>query len=210
MKKTRQLFLFIIFLAYTTFINAQSAITLDASQLYASFKFNDTDGNKLNSEYQGIFTGAYGIGYNYVANFGLVINPRIGMRNAGASMVYDDISYSWRLQYAEFKLGLGYVYEMKRIKPYFIASAYYGYLLRGTQVLNNENFNITKSGLLNEMDYGVVLNPGIKIDLSEYVSFYTEFLYLMGLNNIEMDEGQKTGNLAYGLTIGLSFSITKN
>ncbi|MFH2142391.1 MAG: outer membrane beta-barrel protein [Bacteroidota bacterium] len=209
MKKMKQFLLLACFIACIVIVNAQSSLTIDASQLYASFKFNDSQGNKLNSEYSGVFTGAYGVGYRYVTDFGLIIKQGIGMRNAGASLVYDDMNYSWKLQYADSKLGFGYIYIMDRINPYFVASGYFAYLLRGIQIINNENFNITESGLLNKMDYGVIFTPGVEFKLSDYVSSYLEFNYLWGLNNVEMDEGQKATNFAYGLTLGLSFSITK-
>ena len=196
------------FMASVTVVNAQSAFTIDASQLYTSFKFTDTEGNLLNKEYSGIFTGSYGVGFRYTMDFGLIIRPGIGMRSGGASLVYDDMNYSWKLQYADAKLGVGYVYKLKRISPYFIASGYYAYLLRGTQVLNNEDYNITESGLLNKTDYGVIFTPGVELTISDYVSSYLELNYIWGICNLESDEGQNATNIAYGVTLGLSFSIT--
>lgn len=205
----KQFLLLVCFIAVSTVVNAQSAFTIDASQLYTSFKFTDTEGNQLNNEYSGIYTGSYGIGYRYTMDFGLIIRPGVGMRSGGASLVYDDMNYSWKLQYADAKLGVGYVYKLKGINPYFIASGYYAYLLRGTQVLNNEDFNITQSGLLNRTDYGVVFNPGVEMIFSDYVSGYVELSYLMGLCNVETDEGQNATNYAYGATLGVSFTISQ-
>lgn len=209
MKNIKHLLLLISIVVSTFFVKAQSALTIDASQLFSSFKYTDKDGNILNNEYQGIFTGAYSIGYRYVADFGLIVKPVIGMRNGGASLVYDGMNYSWKLQYANVKLGLGYMYKTKRVNPYFVASGYYAYLLRGMQTLNNEDFNITESELLNKTDYGVVFTPGVEIKLSDFVSTYIEFNYLMGLANIEMDEGQVAKNISYGISLGLSFSISQ-
>ncbi len=209
MKNLKHLVLLMCFIASTTLVSAQSSLTIDASQLYASFKFNDSQSNNLSTDYKGIFTGAYGVGYRYTANSGLIIKTGIGMRNGGANLVYDDMNYSWKLQYADVKLGVGYTYKLKRVSPYFIASGFYSTLLRGTQTLNNEDFNITESGLLNNQDYGVIFTPGVEFKLSDYVSSYVEFNYLMGLSNIEMNEGQNATNIAYGLTLGLSFSITQ-
>ncbi len=210
MKNLKTILLLSCILAGSAWTNAQSSLTLDASQLLASFKFVDTQGGALNKEYQGVFTGAYGIGFRYVAESGFMVKTGIGLRNGGASLVYDNMNYSWKLQYADARLGFGYSLKLNRFCPYFVASGYFGYLLRGTQVLNNEEFNITDSGLLSTMDYGVIFSPGISIKLSDYVSSYVEFSYLMGLNNIEEDDGQNAKNFAYGLTLGLSFTISKN
>jgi hypothetical protein len=189
--------------------HAQSSLTIDATQFYSSFKFQDSGGNSLNNEYSGVFTGAYGLGYQYTTDFGLIARGKIGMRNAGANLLYDDMNYSWKLQYADTRLGVGYLYTINKINPYFIASGYFGYLLRGIQVLNNEQFNITESGLLNKMDYGLVFSPGVEFNISDYISAYTEFNYLMGLANLEKDLGQKSTNFAMGITLGLSLKFVK-
>jgi len=210
MKRMKQFLLLTLFVAYVTKVHAQSGFTLEVSPLLTSFKFTDKEGIKHNSEYQGIYTGAYGIGYRIVSDIGLIINPGIGMRHGGANLVYDDINYSWRLQYANLKLGLGYMTRFENVNPYFIASGYYAFLLRGTQTLHNEILNITKSNILSNIDYGLVFSPGVNIKLSDYVSTYFELNYLRGLTNIEKDPVQKSKNFAYGLTIGMAFSFSEN
>lgn len=189
--------------------SAQSGLTLEATQQYASFKFMDSDAVKLNSEYSGLFTGGYGIGFRYVSEGGFIVRAGVGMRNAGASLVYDDMNYSWKLQYGDIRPGIGYMFKTNRVSPYLTVSGYFAYLLRGTQTLNNEDFNITESGLLNRFDMGVIFMPGIEIKLSDYISTYAEFDYLWGLKNLETDSAQKASNYAYGVTLGLSFTITK-
>lgn len=209
MKRINYFLLLICLLASTTIVNAQSAITIEASQLYSSFKYQDSQNNNLNTEYSGIFKGAYTIGYSYSTDFGLIVKSGLGVRNGGADLVYDDMNYSWRLQYVDVKLGVGYMYNLEKIKPYFMVSGYYAYLIHGTQILNNEAFNIIQLDLLSNMDYGVIFSPGVQVKLSDNISSYLEFNYLMGLNNIEKDETQTAKNVAYSLTLGLSFSINK-
>jgi len=187
---------------------AQSSLNLEASQYYASFKFLDTQSLKLNSEYQGLFTGAYGIGYKYQFNFPLIVKANLGLRNAGANLVYDEMNYSWKLQYAHLSAGAGYIHSFGRFNPYFLVSGYFAYLLRGTQVLNNEEFNITESEILNTIDMGIIFTPGCEFKISDFIATYLEFSYLWGLKNIEMDEGQNASNFGMGLTLGLSFTIT--
>ncbi|OFX70397.1 MAG: hypothetical protein A2X12_08965 [Bacteroidetes bacterium GWE2_29_8] len=209
MKNAKIIWLLIGFITYVTTANAQSSLTIEASQLYTSFKFTDTQGEKQNKEYSGILTGAYGIGYRFITEKGIMLRAGIGMRKAGATMVYDDINYSWDLQYADVKLGGGYILKKERISPYFNVLGFYSYMLRGFQSLNNQEFNLTDSKSLNEMDLGVVFSPGVQFKLSDAVSSFLEFNYIMGLQNIEKDDEQKATNIAYGLTLGLSFSITK-
>jgi opacity protein-like surface antigen len=208
--KRNKLVLFSVCLSLiATLASAQSGFTLEASQLYASFKFKDSEAAKLNNEYSGLFTGGYGIGFRYISEGGFIVRLGVGMRNAGANLLYDDMNYSWKLQYGDVKPGIGYMIKINRVNPYLTVSGYFAYLLRGTQTLNNEDFNITESGLLNRFDMGVIFNPGVEFKLSDYVSAFTEFNYLWGLKNLETDADQTASNFAYAITLGLSFTITK-
>jgi len=209
MKKIKIILLLLGSISYVTSVNAQSNLTAEASQLYASFKFTDSQGTDLNTEYSGIFTGAYGFGYRFIADNGIMLNAGIGMRKAGATLEYDAMNYTWNLQYANGRLGLGYMLKKDVISPYLNVSGYYAYMLRGFQTINNENFNIKNSESLNITDYGIFITPGVQFTLSDEVSSFVEFNYLMGLQNLEKDEGQEATNFAYGLTVGLSFSFVK-
>ncbi|WP_152425054.1 hypothetical protein [Nafulsella turpanensis] len=212
MKLKVLLFMFGLMSATTTM--AQSSLTLDASQLSSNFKFINSEG-EADSEYNPTYTGAYSLGYQYATEGGFIARANVGMRNAGATMVYDDANYLWDLQYADAKLGAGYRYNPGRFSPYLIVSAYYAYLLKGNQVQGTSNHDLIKAGELQRRDYGVVVNPGVELSLSEYISVYTEFSYLMGLQNIEAkpvegaDAVQQGYNRAFALTLGLAFTITK-
>lgn len=210
MKYLKIKFLAISLFAAVLMLNAQKqSLTMDASQTISTFRFLDSQSNLLSSEYEGLVTGAYGIGYRYIFPFNLILKGGVGMRNGGANLVYDEMNYSWNLQYLDAKVGAGYMYPLGKFSPYVIVSGYYAHLLRGIQVLNNEEFNITESGLLNPSDIGIVVNPGVNFELSEYISTYLEFNYTLGFYNIETDITQKAQNISYGLTLGLSFTITK-
>jgi len=76
-------------------------------------------------------------------------------------------------------------------------------------ILFSFGLDIKKSKSLNDMDFGVSVTPGVQIIFSETVSSFVEFNYSMGLKNLDKDEGQKSTNIAYGLTLGLSFSFGK-
>ena len=210
---------FTIILFVTGFISVttamgQSGLTIDASQLITSFKFQDSQGN-VDDSYLPAYNGGYSIGYRYVSDGGLLIRASAGMRNAGATMIYDGANYLWSLQYADAKLGAGYLYNMGRFSPYLTVSGYYAYLLKANQTQGSTNYDMIKGGELMRSDFGVVANPGLQVTLSDYISVYTEFSYLMGLKNIETQKVESTTsiqeghNRAYALTLGLAFTITK-
>lgn len=214
MKNLSNLFRITLLLIGAFFIHssgrAQSSLNVDASQLFSSFRFTDSQGNELNNEYSGIYTGAYSVNYRLGLESGLQFLGGLGMRKAGATLVYDEINYLWNLQYADAKLGVGYMMKKERFSPYLNVSGYFAYLLKANQSLNNENFDILKSKSINDKDYGVFLTPGVLVTLSDAISSYLEFNYMRGLSNIENnDSGQKAYNAAMGLTLGVSFTITK-
>ena len=186
----KNIIILICFFGVQLVSTAQSSITIEAAQLITKFKFKDSDKIKLNKEYTGIFTNSYGVGYRYDLNNGLLFRLGLSMRNGGANLNYDDSEYSWRLKYFEPKLGIGY-------------------LVQGSQILNNEHFNIIESEQLKRSDFGLNFSPGVDIVLNDRISTNIEFNYLLGLSNLEKDTDQKSSNTALGLTLGLSFSISK-
>jgi hypothetical protein len=195
---------------------AQSSLTIDASQAYTNFLFTDSEGNKENAAYSGNYSGSYSVGYQYAQ--GVLFRANIGMRKAGATTVIDETNYMWDLQYADVKLGIGYMFSGERIRPYFIASPYFAYLLKANQRINNEDFDIKKLEAIGNSDYGFFASPGIQLTLSDFISAYTQFNYMRGLQNLENDggstegsntasSGQKAYNTAYSVSLGLSFTI---
>lgn len=207
MKKSLQTLFIACFILISVKVNAQSGIFIEASQLYTTFNFIDSQGNNLSNEYTGRYTGTYGLGYSYTTDFGLLFRTGIAMRNAGARLIYDDMSYSWDMQYAQAKLGLGYAYFTDKINPYLMAYGYYGHMLTGTQRLNNEHFDLLRSELLTEMDYGLIVSPGVEIVITENLSSFIELKYIHGFHNIETNESKTTNNIAYGLSFGLSITF---
>lgn len=196
-------------------VNAQSSITIDASQQITNFVFVDGSGFQDNTYlifgednlYKPVYSGTYSVGYSYMLDFGLFFKTSVGMRNAGATMVYDATNYLWDFQYLQAKLGTGYSLNLGLFNPYLSVSGYFGYLVKANQRVNNEDYDIIDSGSINTNDFGLYFSPGVRIDASEYISVYSELSYLMGLQNIESAESQQATNVAYMVTLGLSFTI---
>jgi hypothetical protein len=208
MKRITIIWILLGFICFVTTVNAQSGIAMEASQLYTSFKFTDSLGTKLDSEYSGILTGAYHVGYRFVSEGGLMVKVGLGMRKAAATLEYDAMNYAWDMKYVDGRLGLGYMLKYDKVSPYINVCGYYSYLLRGYQTINNENFDMKKAKSINDMDYGVTGALGVQFTLSYTFSTYVELNYLRGLNNLEKDNGQKASNLAYGLTLGVSYALS--
>ncbi len=187
----------------------EQSLTIEASQLVNTFRFINSDNAKQNADYQSVLTGSYGVGYRHILSNNVILKGGLGKRTGGANYVYDEMNYSWRLEYADIKLGGGYIRDLGRFNPYIVANGYYAMLVRGIQILNNKEFNITESGVLQKNDYGIIGNIGVIFNMSDYISAYIEGQYLYGLNNVEKESSQTANNRSYGITLGLSFNITK-
>lgn len=200
---------FIVFTGALLLTNAaygQSSITIDASQNSTNFAFTNSLGERV-EDYKPNYSGSYSLGYRYNFDFGMFAGIKVGMRNAGASLIIDDANYSWNLQYLDTRLNLGYQYDFDRLGAYLSVSPYFGYMLRATQTLNHEDYDIINSEDLERVDYGLFISPGAIYRVNDYVSVYGQFNYMMGLQNIETVEDQTSQNRLMGLTLGLAFNI---
>ena len=136
-----------------TAANAQtSAITIEASQNITNFTFKDSAGTK-DKEYNPTLSGGYALGYRYMLEQGIIFSGKLGMRRGGATYVIDESNYSWNLHYFEARLGIGYSHSFGKLGAHLLAQPYLGFLLKGSQRLNNEEFDIITAGSLNTVEF---------------------------------------------------------
>lgn len=197
-------------------VQAQSSITLDASQQVTNFVFTDASGAQDNTYllfgkdnlYKSSFSGAYSIGYAYQLDSGIFFRGKFGMRNAGATMVYDAANYEWDFKYLNIQLGGGYAFNLGLFNPYIGINGYFGSLVKANQRINNEDFDIIDSKSIEKSDIGLNIPIGVRIDVWDLMSVYSEISYLRGLKNIETDTtGQEAHNVGYMFTLGLALTI---
>lgn len=206
MKQLKLIFILFVLVSYGNDTNAQSSLTGEASMNITNFSFTDSLGNS-DDKYMPNITGSFAFGYRYSLDFGLFFGFKAGLRNAGATYVYDEENYSWELQYLDLRLGLGYEKMFGKFGVSVGLDGYFGYLLKANQRINNENYDIKNSGALNSLDGGLLFSLGGKFDASEVVSVFLNVNYLLGLMNIETDNAQTTNNNMIGATLGLQFKI---
>lgn len=201
---------FILFtsLLYTSTVGAQSSVNLEAAQVFATFKYIDSEGIEDNSYSYNVLS-AYNIGYQYEKQNGLFVRANIGMRKAGANLVYNEVNYIWTMQYSDFRAGIGYHFTKWRLKPSLVVSPYYAYLLDANQTINDDNYDIKDNNSIKGSDFGIFISPGLNIILSNYVSIYAEYNYILGLQNIETAEKEKLYNRGFSFNFGVSLNITK-
>lgn len=201
--------LFLGLLVFTKTVNSQNEITIEASQVFAKFKFVDSQG-KTDNSYQQISAGAYGLGYRYTSKKNILIKVNAGVSKLGSSLVYESNSYAWSLQYLDLKIGAGYILNKWKLKPYFMVAPYYAYLLKANQTINSQNYDIKKSNSIKGSDYGIICTPGLKFSISDNFSIYGEYNYIYGLQNNEVNSKQQLYNRAYSFSLGMALKLSKN
>lgn len=187
---------------------SQSLITLDGSQVFSNFKFIDSQG-KRDNDYKNVLSGGYSLGYRFIKK-GFFVRVNLGMRKGGSSLAYNGSNIVWNLQYADVRLGIGYELNKWKLKPYLSVAPYYSILLKATQNMDGLNTDIMQNKSIKTSDYGILAIPGLRFAASDYVSIYTEFTYLMGLQNNEAAASkQKLYNTGYSVSLGIALTITK-
>ncbi|MCV9387150.1 porin family protein [Reichenbachiella ulvae] len=193
---------------------AQQSVTIDASQVVSTFSYQDSNSSKNfdmfgSSDYNAINSGAYSLGYRRTTDMGWIFRGSLGMRRAGATTIIDETNYRWDFQYMTLQVGAGYEFiTMDKLGVYATLSPYAAYMLKANQRLDNEDFDIKKSGEINAWDFGLQLTPGVQFVASDFVTLYGEFSMIQGLKNLESeDNGQNSYNVGYAFTLGLAFTI---
>ena len=203
--------LFFIFVSFSFCANAQDKINLDFAQVFSGFKFKDSQGNKdayLSTDIK----FSYGLSYIKTFKNGLYIKPELRYKNMGANSSVDNTKIQWDLNYIDFNLGGGYVFNKYRLKPFIGAAFYYAYMFKGSQSVGSDSYDLIKNKALSTTDYGVNINLGLRYDFSENAGVFFEYRNSTGLCQLDknIDGGSKElYNKSSSFHFGLAFSIVK-
>lgn len=197
-----------IFIALYGQAIAQNEIKLEGSQVISNFKFVNSSG-ETDKSYSSVTSGAYGISYLRTTKKNVLFKMGAGMRRGGASLTLSNDSYNWSLQYIDVKIGIGYMINKWRIKPYVMITPYYSFLVKASESINSQNYDIMKNKSIKNSDYGLNGSVGIKIPVTDMFAIYAEGSYLYGLQNNEVNTKQQLYNRAYFITIGISLKVSK-
>lgn len=209
MKKLKP-FGFVFLLLFLAKANqAQSFITIDGSQVFSNFKFINSNGEQ-EQDFKSISSGAYSLGYRYSKREGLLLRFNLGMRKGGSTISFNNQATSWNLQYCDLRFGAGYELNRWRLKPYLSAALYYSFLLKASQHMDGLTYDLKSGEDLKASDFGILLIPGMKAFVSDYLSIYAEVSLLTGLQNIETDKDQSLYNRGLFLTLGIAATLTKS
>lgn len=190
---------------------AQSYLNLDGAQVFSTFKFSTKNGNQdipsaVNSTYSYTTGSSFGLSYAHIKPNGLFTLAGISMRKAGSSMIYKNVNFIWNMQYIDIKAGIGYQLNKWRLKPYAAVLPYYAYLLDAKQSNGSNNLNIINS--VKNKDLGAFFSLGFKAAISPYLLIYSEYNYILGLQNIETTIDQYLYNRGFSIKLGIALRLT--
>lgn len=181
-------------------------VTFDAGQVFSTFKFIDSESNQP-KEFTHNSGFGFSLGYRYPLPNELFIRANIGLREAGASMIYEGLNVNWNIQYADANIGLGYMYNKWRLKPYCAVSPYLGYMLKANQLIGAFNYDMKEIKSMKTTDIGLFFSPGLKIALSKSIAFYAEYKYILGLKNLETATDKKSTNRGWAINFGVAVTV---
>lgn len=187
-------------------LKAQSSLTMDFGQNFTTLKFMDDQGN-ADTSIRPNFSTSFNVGYSYALDQGIFFSTKIGFRPAGASYVYDDVNYKWNMNYTEYRLGVGYAYDLGPVTARLSAQGYVGYLFKAEQQLHHLTRDMLAAESIEEWDLGLFITPGVEYPINDILNIGLNFNYMLGLYNIEVDEGQSTKNSLMGSNVSIRINL---
>lgn len=196
-------------LAITASVSAQDNFSVQFAQNYTRFSFKNSLGEK-DTEIQSDIRYSYGVNYSKILGPGILLRPEIGYKNWGANSVLNGQKLSWNLHYADFNLGVGYIYDKIKIKPYAGAAFYVSYLYKADQMIVNNYYNMLADKTIKSSDYGAGAFLGAQYAFTDLAGFSMELRQNFGLNQLEPNNAtakQTLYNRAFSIHFGLMFYI---
>ena len=201
------LFLFIIFSFSDGFAQR---FEICAGRNFSIFKYEDASGNTdTNLTYRkGLF---YSLGYVKQVGSRHLISPDVYFIEAGADSKILGEPMEYRLSYVG--LAVSYAYEIVDRNRYSFSSgvaAGYDHLLKGTQSVGREQYDLLKEKALKPNDLNLSLLAAGRFMITESMFFTLEYRFRYGLTQIEnSNQGETTHNMGHLASIGLSFNLSE-
>ena len=191
---------------------------IEAGKTMSSFDYKNSDGSTLDN-LQATSESFMTMGYRsqiFVKN----LHGSIGTSYSGYGAIgSDDIVgnfFEWKVNYLEFNVGLDYeLFKIKKAKFYLKETASVGYILQGTQTLNNRVINLKNKDDFDQTVFDFRGGFGISQPISDKLSFYVQYMYGKSFklkegtaNTDDLEElSFISKNLSFGLLIDLPKKI---
>ena len=201
--------LFFSLLIMTTITTAQQ-LYLETGKTSSLFDYENSQGEQLQN-LQSTNHNFMAFGFRGRAITNREIMGSIGVRYASyGSIGSDDIVgnfMQWDVNYLEFNMGLDHkLFSIKKGAVYIKGATSLGFLVQGSQTINNKVMNLKKAEEFDQFLIDFRLGAGFSHPISDNLSFYVQYMYGKSMVWIVKPEKLKieSKNISFGLLINLS------
>ena len=85
----------------------------------------------------------------------------------------------------------------------------FGYLLKANQTIGVVNYDLKANNTMKSTDLGLIFSTGIKLALTNYISIFTDYKYILGEHNLENATGKESYNRGFSFSLGVAIIIEK-
>lgn len=205
-------FLLFVLLVSSTAIKAQQ-MYLEAGKTASVFDYQNSQGETLQN-LQATSHSFMAMGYRGRLISTQKIKGSLGLRYAGYGAIGSDDQFGnfmqWDVNYLEMVAGLDHpIFSIKKATVYIKGNASLGFLVQGSQTVNNTVINLKK---IEEFDKPLIdfrLGGGISHPISDNLSFYVQYMYGKSLVWVTKPEKLRIGsnNISFGLLVNLSNNV---
>lgn len=190
-----------------TSVNGQQ-LYIEAGKTNSSFDFKNSQGETLENLQSSNHT-FLSLGYRtkFFAK-GLFVNFNANYKEYGAigSDVDFDNYFEWDLSYLGASIGFDFeIFKPGNFTIYIKASAGAEFLIQGTQILNNQVFNLSDEEDFDSAIYVLSGGLGIQYRASSSISVFTQYMYgtSSAFKEVQGDLKINTHNLGIGLLVDI-------
>lgn len=207
---TKQSLQFLLFFLVTTMTSAQQ-LYLEAGKTSSSFDYKNSQGEKLDN-LQATSHNFMSLGYQVNIDSIEELNVSFGIGYAGYGAIGSDNTLNgimaWDVNYLELNAGLDYnLFDIGKSEFYLKGAISTGFLLQGTQNLNNEIINLKNVDDFDKTMVSFKAGAGILFPVSDELSFYVQYLMGKSLNQSGNDDYEslriESHNVSFGVLIPL-------
>ena len=206
--------LLVVLLAISTLSTAQQ-FYIEGGKTLSSFDYKNTQGNSLEN-LQSSAHNFMAFGYKDQL-FTKQLNGSVGINYASYGAIgSDDVvgNYmEWDLNYLALEIGLDYkLFNIKKGRFYIKGSSSAGFLIQGTQTINNKILNLKNENGFDKVLVDFKAGFGFSHPISENLSFYGQYMYGKSLAIKEESIGSSSqerlrivnNNISFGLLINIA------
>ena len=207
MKKT----LFVIFLFIGVSTAKSQYIFLETGKTISSFRFENSEGESLDN-LQSTDHTFMNLGYRRsIFTKNLYLNAEGSYNSYGAIGSDRDLDnyFEWDLSYLGARVGLDYeMFNTGNFTYYIKGAASAEFLIRGTQTLNNQVYNLPGEDDFDTPIYFLRAGLGIQYKVAQNFSVFTQYMY--GISGTFKDIPGKLKIKAHNFGFGLLINISKD